>query len=71
MIAKFKVGAVDQLTLNEAIDCNLTMATTSRELCNTKKGLKQDQLKIKTRMFDVGLITAEELELAKQASLRS
>lgn len=66
MIAKFKVGVVDQLALNEAVDCNLEIATTSREFCNTKKGLKQDQLKIKSRMFDVGLITSEELELAKQ-----
>jgi hypothetical protein len=64
-INKYRIGFIDQMELSEVIDCNLNEVTTLKTLCNTKVGLKKDQLMTAVKMYDVGMITKEELDQVK------
>lgn len=65
MFKKYDVGLVSELDLADTINCNLQKVTTAKTLCNTKIGLKRDQVDGKIRMYNVGLITRSELDRAQ------
>jgi len=64
VLAKYKYGLTGALELSEVIDCQLRESTPPKTLCNSKIGLKRDQLEVKIKMFEFGMLTKAELDKA-------
>ncbi|GEM_PF-5897117 len=61
-IKKYEYGFSSAIDLAKSIECNLNKVTSVRQLCNTKVGLKKDELEFAKKQFDVGLVTRSTVD---------
>ncbi len=65
-IKAHSVGLVSHVEVLDAIDCNLNEISSAKSLCNTKIGIKKDNLQHALKAYNVGMITEQELTEARK-----
>ena len=61
-ISEYNMGFSSVNDISKAIECNLNKNLRGNKLCNTKVGLKKDQLVVAKNMLAVGLLAPGDVE---------
>lgn len=65
-LKKYDVGLASQKDISNAISCNFDKYVSKTGLCETRVGLKKDNLNFQLKAYEVGLVTRADVDDAKE-----